>query len=130
MWIKLQSGIHFFNRKKNDSNKCQPTTHSEHKIYSFKILGPNDQKVSFDLNLSKMSSCGPIYYAEIERQTKIPQRLQLLTYKSRMISPRHLACDCGFVKESTIHLSVKGLGGGGDGESQRSGQSDEGVTIH
>lgn len=47
-----------------------------------------------------------------------------------MISPQHLASDSGFVNESTIHLSMKGLGGGGgDGESDESGQFDEGVTI-
>ena len=46
-----------------------------------------------------------------------------------MISPHHLACDCEFGNENTIHLSVKGLGrGGGNGQSEGSEQSDKGMT--
>ena len=51
----------------------------------------------------------------------------MLIYRDKMISPQHLASDIGFAKKSTIHLSVKGLGVGGDGESE-SGES-EGLNI-
>ena len=85
----------------------------------------------YTLHMSEKTSCVPMY-AEIERQTKIPRKLQLLMFRGKMISPYHLACDCDFGEENTIHLSVKGLGGGrggGEGQSDESQQSDEGVNY-
>lgn len=135
MRFKLLSEIHFFYRKKNEilsSNYSKQKINDEHKSerhYSFNVLGPNDLKISFSLNLSDMNFCRPIY-AEIERHTKIPQKLLMLIYRGKVISPQHLASESGFAGEGTIHLSVKSLGGGGgDGESDGSGQSDEGVTT-
>ena len=51
-------------------------------------------------------------FSMIERLTKIPTKLQMLSYRNSIISPNNLAHSYGFDDENNIHLSLRGHGGG------------------
>ena len=79
--------------------------------FIFHVYGFRDGLRTFCLQMTDHSSCVKIF-SVIERLTKIPTKLQILSYKNTIISPNHLACTYGFTDENNIHLSVKGQGGG------------------
>ena len=91
--------------------------HKESKEFNFIVNGPNNNRITFSLQLTKDDACARIF-AEVEKLMKIPQKCQMLLYQKTLISPNCLVHHYNFTKESTIDLSVKGLGGGesDDGE--------------
>ena len=94
------------------SSITEPLTDEKtRKYYTFYIYGFHNKQLTFCLHLSNHNSCMQIF-SMIERLTKIPTKLQMLSYRNSIISPSNLAHSYGFADENSIYLSVRGHGGG------------------
>ena len=88
-------------------------------IYSLKfcLKCPSGETIPFvfeysDELLSKM------LFSKVEQVTGIPQDLQMLSYKSHLINPDTPLREYRLEDNSSINLSVKGVGGGGENDSK------------
>ena len=80
------------------------------KCLSFHIIG-SSKEFQVHLNVSRKSLCQDLY-KEVEKQTNIPQKLQLLSFRQHIIDPQSPVCGYNFSDENSVYMSVKGLGGG------------------
>ena len=84
---------------------------TQSKIIHFLIKGSLTQTFSVLLKVSKDTLCKE-FFVKVEKITRIPRTMQLLTFRQFVIGPNRTMTSYKFGDENIVHLSVKGLGGG------------------
>ena len=103
---------------KDPHYKCSSSESISHDVHEcgvkclrFDIRGANSKHFTVILNVSQESLYQDLF-AEVEKLTSIPQKLQLLTFRQCILDSKHLMHEYKFSSENIIDLSVKGVGGG------------------
>ena len=89
------------------------------KYIHFLIKGSLNQTFSVLLKVSKDTLCKELF-VKVEKITRIPRTMQLLTFRQFVLGPNRTMTNYKFGDENIVHLSVKGLGGG---------STDDGIKI-